>query len=63
MWIYNDRNKSNYAFLSSQDWTDILVGNDGYPKKNEGYFYYIGGGKDGYFKAIAIEFYGVKTQT
>jgi hypothetical protein len=37
-----------------------LVGNDGYPKKHKKENWYcIGGGEDGFFKATAIEFYGV----
>ena len=32
-------------------------------KSEEKNRYCIGGGKDEYFKATAIEFYGVKTQT
>lgn len=62
----NDRNYKVYADLDSSDssgWSDILVGTDGYPTKNEKDHYCIGGGKDEYFKATAIEFYGVKTQT
>ena len=40
-----------------------MIGNDGqYPKKHKEYDeYYIAGGEDWDFKAIAIEFYGVKT--
>ena len=62
----NDRNYKDYVDLDSSDgsdWVDILVGTDGYPTKNEKNRYCIGGGKDEYFKATAIEFYGVKTQT
>ncbi len=45
-------------------WSGILVGTDGYPTKNEDDTgYCIGGGEDGWFRATAIEFYGVKTQT
>ncbi len=39
----------------------MLVGTDGYPT-TDGYSYYIAGGQNLFFKAIAIEFYGVKTQ-
>ena len=38
-----------------------MVGTDGYPTKGHTGGYFIGGGKDNYFKATAIEFYGVKT--
>ena len=41
----------------------MLVGSDGYPTKDKDGWYYIGEGKDINFKAQAIEFYGVKTQT
>ena len=40
-------------------WEGILVGNDGYPKNDNICGYLIAGGKDEYFKATAIEFYGV----
>ena len=41
----------------NEDWKGILIGNDGqYPKNGN-----IAGGEDKKFKAIAIEFYGVKT--
>ena len=49
--------------MNSYDWSgNILIGNDGYPKKKIGYgdSYLIAGGWDVLFKAIAIEFYGVK---
>jgi hypothetical protein len=36
------------------------VGTDGYPEKDRYEMYSIGGGQDGFFKATAIEFYGVK---
>ena len=65
MVIYNNRNRKDFANLSSQNWSGILVGTDGYPTENYyGSGYYIAGGnKTWYFKARAIEFYGVKTQT
>ena len=40
----------------------MLAGTDGYPNISWG-DYYIAGGQDRYFKATAIEFYGVKTWT
>ena len=49
--------------MNSLSWTGILVGTDGYPMEDEDGDYCIGGGKDRYLKATAIEFYGVKTQT
>ena len=50
----------DYARLDSDIWSgNILIGNDGYPKKHD-WYYCIGGGEDGEFKAIAIEFYGVR---
>ena len=64
MQIKNDRNYSDLAYLPSPPWSNIFVGTDGYPEKHQ--FtdrYYIGGGKYGEFKAVAIEFYGVKTKT
>ena len=63
MWILNYRNYPDVVCLSSSVWSDILVGNDGYPIKNNFGDYCIGGGKDANFKAKAIEFYGVNTQT
>jgi len=37
-----------------------LIGNNGYPKKHEDIdWYFIAGGEDNWFKATAIEFYGV----
>ena len=66
MEIYNDRNKSDYALLASYNWSDILVGIDGYPKTmNEYSLHYLiaGGDQSSSFKATAIEFYAVKTQT
>jgi len=61
MGIENCRKSQDFACLYSLHWSGILVGTYGYPKKRLGY--YIGGGKDRFFKATAIEFYGVKTQT
>ena len=40
-----------------------MDGTDGYPTTDEYGGYCIAGGEDGNFKATAIEFYGVKTQT
>jgi len=38
-----------------------LIDNDGqYPKKDKDNWYFIAGGNDDYFKATALEFYGVK---
>jgi len=49
--------------LNSLIWSgNILRGNDGYPYKY-GNNYCIAGVKDLYFKATAIEFYGVNSQT
>ncbi len=49
--------------MESRYWKGILIGNDGYPKKDKKYdWYYIAGGSDRDFKAVAIEFYGVKTK-
>jgi len=48
--------------LDSDYWEDILIGNDGYPNKDKYDYYYIAGGEDEDFKAVAIEFYGVKTK-
>ena len=64
MWIMNDRNKPDYVWLDRSDLYGILVGTDGYPKKDEELiWYYIGGGDNWNFKATVIEFYGVNTQT
>ena len=62
MGIENDRNQSDFSCLESSFWSGILVGTDGYPKKDESDYYLIAGGENMLFKAIAIEFYGVKTQ-
>ena len=48
--------------MSCSHWSGILVGTEGFPTKDEDGYYYIAGGKDVYFKATAIEFYGVKKQ-
>ena len=61
MRIYNDRNSSDLAYLNSSYWSGILVGTDGYPTTNKYGDYCIGGGKNAFFKATAIEFYGIKT--
>ncbi len=64
MFIRNDRNNKDYAWLDSSYWKSILVGTDGYPTKDEilrGY-HIAGGFKNSDFEATAIEFYGVKTQ-
>ena len=60
MYIYNNTNKKNYAWFNS-DWSGRLIGNDGYPNEDKQGDYLIAGGEDRDFKAIAIEFYGVKT--
>ena len=60
MEIYNNRKINGYTYLRSPFWSGLLVGTDGYPFKLSGYC--IGGSKDVYFKATAIEFYGVKKQ-
>ena len=64
MSIQNNRNLKDYACLDSLIWSDILIGTDGYPTEGEDGWYLIAGGdKEEDFKATAIEFYGVKTQT
>jgi len=63
MIITNDRSVLDYAILNPNPWSgNILIGNDGYPKIN-GHCYLIAGGKNWCFKATAIEFYGVNSQT
>ena len=62
MCIKNDRNKSDYARLSSPYWSGMQQGTNGYPRKHQSGQYYIWDGYDEYFDAIAIEFYGVKIQ-
>ena len=51
--------------MFSQFWSGILVGTDGYPveDKDNGYYFIAGGNQGCNFKAKAIEFYGVRTQT
>ena len=46
----------------NDDWSGVLFGNDGYPLKDWRGNWFIAGGFDNYFKAVAIEFYGVKTK-
>ncbi len=46
--------------MSSDDWSGMLVGTDGYPIKTYGYN--IAGGENGYFRATEIEFYGVVSE-
>jgi len=49
--------------LNKYDWSgNILADNDGYPYNKYGN-YPIGGGYHENFKATAIEFYGVNSQT
>ena len=58
-----NRNDKDYAKLYSSSWSGMLIGTDGYPTTNEYDHYCIAGGVGDYlFKAIAIEFYGEKTQ-
>ena len=61
--IQNNRNEYHSADLHSFDWSGILVGNDGYPTKDNDWYYISGDTKYGFFKPVAIEFYGVKTKT
>ena len=63
MFINNDRKHSDHALLDSTCWSGILQGKDDYPKMNSFYEneYNIGGGESGSFKAISIEFHGLKT--
>ncbi len=63
--IINDRNKIDFAYLTSFVWSGLLVGTNGYHAiDRQNYYCYIAGGdEDEAFKATAIEFYGVKTQT
>ena len=45
----------------NSSWSGIKKGTNAYPKKDEyDHLYFIGGGKDQFFKATAIEFYGIK---
>ncbi len=62
MGVLNARGFKDYAFLNGKDWSNILVGNDGYPTKDENNDVCIVGNNDMNFKATAIEIYGVKTQ-
>ena len=61
MAICNDRNNLDFAYLDRSQWKGILASTDGQSRKNSNS--YIGGGMNRNFKATAIEFYGVKTQT
>jgi hypothetical protein len=38
----------------------MLVGTDGYPMKDKNGDYFMGGGESMFFKATAVEFYGMK---
>ncbi len=64
MMIRYNRDEEDFSFVNNLRWSGILVGTDGYPEKNEWQRGYCitGGHKGGYFKATAIEFYGVKLQ-
>ena len=57
MWIINARSKKDFARLNMRAWLRAFVGTDEF-----GEYYIAGGNKNSSFKAIAIEFYGVKTQ-
>jgi hypothetical protein len=62
MGINSHRNDKDYAKLYSSSWSGMLIGTDGYPiVKNSGY-HIAGGDQEPYFKAKAIEFYGLKSQ-
>ncbi len=62
--IFNDRDYGDRTHIDGSYWSDILVGTDGYPKRCQcGEYFIAGGDEDCNFKATAIEFYGVKTQT
>ena len=58
--IYNYRDYSDRALLSSQLWSGIQQDSDGYPKKEGDHYFITGGQNQGFFKATAIEFFGVK---
>ena len=63
MEISNDRDSLDFSLLHSSEWSGMQQGIDGYPIKDFLGNYFIGAGKDPNFKATAIEFYGVRTQT
>ena len=58
MYIPNDRSNQDNISMSFRYWHGLKEGIDGYPGHYYGY-HLIDGGKDGFFKAIAIEFYAV----
>ncbi len=59
--INNDRNEYDFARLYNSSSSGMLQGTDGYPTTDGNSYYIAGGYQDKYFKATAIEFYGVKT--
>ena len=58
MWIRNDRNQDDWAWLDGNYWQGIKQGSDGYPEKRDDE-YYISGGEDDFYRAKTIEFFGV----
>ena len=65
MHIENERGHlTDSVSLNSEHWSGMMVGTDGYPKRSERGNYFISGvgAMHEQFRAIAIEFYGVKTQ-
>ena len=61
--IKKNRKESDIAYFNSSDWSGMLQGTDGYPIKKGSNYNIAGGKKHEFFKATAVEFYGVRTQT
>ena len=59
MGIRNNRDKVDLAHLYNSYCNGMQQGMDGYPVKDKGCLYLIAGPKK-YFRATALEFYGVK---
>ncbi len=50
--------------MDTKFWSGIMVGNDGYPMKDEhGWYCIAGSNKFNYFKATTIEIFGMKKKT
>ena len=63
MRIENDRSTTDWDTLRTTRWSGVLVGTDGYPHVKHSDWSFGVLDEKSLFKAIAIEFYGVKLQT
>ncbi len=56
--ITNDRKDLDFVLLNGNYWFGMEQGNDGYPMKDEGGDFLIGGGQYPLFRATKIEIFG-----